>query len=60
MLPEVQHYVKQEVLVCVGDPIPAIRRTVSSIITTVVTKGRIEVSLSIVICGVKVFRVGPL
>lgn len=42
MLPEVRNYVKQEVLSCVGDPIQAIRRTVSSIITTIITKGKIE------------------
>jgi hypothetical protein len=39
---EVQNYVKKEVLSSIGDPLPGIRRTVSSIVTTIVTKGKIE------------------
>lgn len=38
----VRNYVKREILTCIGDPSPGIRRTLSSIVTTIVTKERIE------------------
>lgn len=40
---EVHNYVKVEILSCVGDPAAGIRRTLSSIVTTIVTVERIEV-----------------
>lgn len=39
----VQNYIKREILSCIGDPSPGIRRTLSSIVTTIVTKEKIEV-----------------
>ncbi len=39
----VQGFIKRELLTCTGDPSPAIRRTLSSIITTIITKEKIEV-----------------
>lgn len=39
---EVQNYVKSEILSCVGDPAAGIRRTLSSIVTTIVTIEKIE------------------
>jgi len=38
----VQNYIKSEILSCIGDPDAAIRRTLSSIVTTIVTQEKIE------------------
>jgi transportin-1 len=39
---EVKNYIKSEVVSCLGDPLVDIRRTVSSVITTIVVKGSLK------------------
>ncbi len=39
---DVRQYIKNEILLCIGDPKPSIRKTVASIITTIVVKAGFE------------------
>mmetsp|Transcript_11007 Transcript_11007/g.15159 ORF Transcript_11007/g.15159 Transcript_11007/m.15159 type:complete len:901 (+) Transcript_11007:157-2859(+) len=39
---EVKQFIKTQILKCIGDPMPQIRKTVGSIISTIVTKGGLK------------------